>query len=233
MLLPDELDQSLFVARLPDDVVASLPQQRREALPQQDVVVGDRDAGCLFRCRHSAFLRAPGGVRNEQRIRTGQQVCVHAKYRATTRPLAVWRAAVGAAIIHAMTGRLTPDPPLTCLIVDDSPEFLDAAGQLLADDGITLVGLAATSDEAVEETLARRPDVALVDVELGTESGVDVARQLARLPDGGPPVILISAESLNELAELVDASGALGFVSKTELSGDAIRGLLARGNSGR
>jgi DNA-binding NarL/FixJ family response regulator len=117
--------------------------------------------------------------------------------------------------------------PLTCLIVDDSPEFFDAARQLLDEDGVTVVGLATTSDEAVEQALARQPDVALVDIELGAESGIDVARRLAGLPGGGPPVVLISAESGSELAELVDASGARGFLSKTELSGDAIRKLLA------
>jgi DNA-binding NarL/FixJ family response regulator len=121
--------------------------------------------------------------------------------------------------------------PLTCLIVDDSPSFFEAARQLLADDGVTVVGFAATSDQAVNETLALAPDVALVDIDLGTESGLDVARRLAGLPHGGPPVVLISAESGSELAELVDASGALGFVSKTDLSGDAIRKLLARAGS--
>jgi DNA-binding NarL/FixJ family response regulator len=122
--------------------------------------------------------------------------------------------------------------PLTCLIVDDSPEFLEAAKQLLVDDGVTVIGFAATSDQAVDETLALAPDVALVDIDLGPESGFDVAQRLAGLPNGGPPVVLISAESGSELAELVDASGALGFVSKTDLSGDAIRKLLARADSG-
>jgi DNA-binding NarL/FixJ family response regulator len=113
------------------------------------------------------------------------------------------------------------------LIVDDSPEFLEAARQLLDDDGVAVVGTAATAGQAISETLSLRPDVALVDVDLGTESGVDVARRLAGLPDGGPPVVLISAESGNELTELVAVSGAVGFVSKTDLSGDAIRTLLA------
>jgi DNA-binding NarL/FixJ family response regulator len=122
--------------------------------------------------------------------------------------------------------------PLTCLIVDDSPPFFEAARQLLTDDGVTVVGFAATADEAVSKTLALAPDVALVDIDLGTESGFDVAHRLAGLPDGGPPVVLISTESGSELAELVDASGARGFVSKTDLSGDAIRKLLARADSG-
>lgn len=130
-----------------------------------------------------------------------------------------------------MTGP-APASPLTCLIVDDSPQFFEAARELLAGDGVTVVGFAATSDQAIDETLTLRPDVALVDVDLGTESGFDVAHRLAGLPDGGPPVVLISAESGSELAELVDASGALGFVSKTDLSGDAIRTLVARADSG-
>ncbi|MFL5962095.1 MAG: response regulator [Gaiellaceae bacterium] len=123
--------------------------------------------------------------------------------------------------------------PLTCLIVDDSLEFLEAVRQLLTGDGVTVVGSAATSDEALEEALALRPDVALVDIDLGAESGIEVARRLAGLPGGGPPVVLISAESGSELAELVDASGASGFISKTDLSGDAIRKLLAQGDFGR
>jgi DNA-binding NarL/FixJ family response regulator len=137
-----------------------------------------------------------------------------------------------AAILHGAMTAPTPATPLTALIVDDSPPFFEAARQLLADDGVTVVGFAATSDQAVNKTLALAPDVALVDVDLGTESGFDVAQRLAELPQGGPPVVLISAESGSELAELVDGSGALGFVSKTDLSGDAIRKLLARTDSG-
>ena len=131
---------------------------------------------------------------------------------------------------------MTPPAPalsLTCVIVDDSPEFLAAARQLLADDGLSVVGVATTGDEAVAEASARHPDFALVDVDLGAESGFDVADRLAALPDGGPPVVLISAESGGELAELVDASVALGFVSKTDLDGDAIRKILARPTSRR
>jgi DNA-binding NarL/FixJ family response regulator len=141
----------------------------------------------------------------------------------------------GAAAAAILLGGMTASAPvtrLTCLIVDDSPPFLEAARLLLADDGVTVVGFAATSDQAVNKALALAPDVTLVDIDLGTESGFDVAQRLAGLPHGGPPVVLISAESGSELAELVDASGALGFVSKTDLSGDAIRKLLAHTDSG-
>ena len=125
-----------------------------------------------------------------------------------------------------------PVTSITCLIVDDSPQFFVAATELLADDGVTVVGLATTSDQAVDQALDLHPDVALVDIDLGTERGLDVAQRLAGLHDGGPAVVLMSVESGSELAELVTASGALGFVSKTDLSGDAIRQLLATRPSG-
>jgi DNA-binding NarL/FixJ family response regulator len=121
---------------------------------------------------------------------------------------------------------------LSCLIVDDSPQFLEAARMLLEDEGITVLGFASTSDEAVERATELRPDVVLVDVDLGTESGFDVAERLATLPERGPPVILISAESGSELAELVAASGALGFVSKTDLSAGEIERLVRRSHAG-
>ena len=52
--LPHELDQAVRVARLTDDVVAPLAQQRRETLAKQHVVVGDRDPLCALPFRHTA-----------------------------------------------------------------------------------------------------------------------------------------------------------------------------------
>jgi DNA-binding NarL/FixJ family response regulator len=122
--------------------------------------------------------------------------------------------------------------PLTCLIVDDSPQFFEAAKLLLEDDGVAVVGFARTSDEAVVSALELRPDVALVDVDLGEESGFDVAHRLAALPHGAPPIILISAESETELVEAVATSGALGFISKTDLSAGEIERLLRQASAG-
>jgi DNA-binding NarL/FixJ family response regulator len=122
--------------------------------------------------------------------------------------------------------------PITCLIVDDSFEFYEAARQLFAAEGVMVIGFAATSDEAVELTLALQPDVVLVDIGLGIESGVDAAQRLVAVANGGPPIVLVSAESYDELTELVDVSGARGFVSKTDLSGDTIRWFLDRADSG-
>jgi DNA-binding NarL/FixJ family response regulator len=114
---------------------------------------------------------------------------------------------------------------LRCLIVDDSARFLAAAGKLLEREGITVVGVASTSAEALERAQELRPDVALVDIDLGGESGFELARRIAEAP-APLPVILISTRSEDEFVELIETSPALGYLSKTNLSAHAVRQLL-------
>jgi CheY-like chemotaxis protein len=126
--------------------------------------------------------------------------------------------------------RCNPQPvSLRCLIVDDNGRFLDAARDLLEREGITVVAVASTSTEALRRVDDLRPDVVLVDIDLGEENGFDLARQLADAPDSEPsPVILISTYAERDFADLIAASPALGFLSKSDLSGHAIYEVLAR-----
>lgn len=111
--------------------------------------------------------------------------------------------------------------PLRCLIVDDNLEFADAAWRRLESEGFTMVGLATSSSEAVSMAESLRPDVALVDVQLGDESGVEVARLLAaRVPE--TRVVLISAHSKDDLTELLAEGPAVPFLHKAVLSAAAI-----------
>ena len=112
------------------------------------------------------------------------------------------------------------------LIVDDSPAFLEAAQAVLENEGMTVVGVASSSNEALERIRDLRPDVALVDIDLGDESGFDVARRLAAAADPALSLIIISSHDGDDFKELLEASPALGFVSKSSLSGDAIRAVL-------
>jgi CheY-like chemotaxis protein len=124
---------------------------------------------------------------------------------------------------------------LRCLIVDDNPYFLSAARCLLEHQGITVVGVASDSAEALRLAERLRPDVTLVDIDLGTECGLDLAGRL-RCAAGPPdlPVILISSHAEEDYGDLIAASPATGFVGKTVLSGDAIRAVLAAADdSGR
>jgi DNA-binding NarL/FixJ family response regulator len=120
------------------------------------------------------------------------------------------------------------------LIVDDNQLFLEAARALLEREGLRVVGVAATSAEALQRAEELRPEVILVDITLGSESGFDLARRLAgQRPGRGPTVILISTRAGADFADLIAQSPAAGFVPKPELSADAIRRIVDGRASGR
>src|SRR5438270_14003523 len=68
--------------------------------------------------------------------------------------------------------------PLRCHIVDDSSDFLRSARALLERQGVTVVGVASTGAEAIEQAEALWPDVLLLDIDLGQDSGFELARRL-------------------------------------------------------
>jgi two-component system nitrate/nitrite response regulator NarL len=115
---------------------------------------------------------------------------------------------------------------LSCVIVDDSAEFLEAARTLLEREGVAVVGVAATASDGLERVGELRPQVVLVDIDLGADSGFEVARRIAKTAPTG--VILMSTHAEDDFAELIAESAAAGFISKSDLSAHAIHGLLAR-----
>lgn len=119
---------------------------------------------------------------------------------------------------------------LRCVIVDDNHDFLRAAGDLLGHEGISVVGCASTGAEAYRACLELSPDIVLIDIDLGDETGIDVARRLAdqhrRAEE--PRMILISAYSEDDFADMIADSPAISFLAKPALSGTAIRGILDR-----
>jgi CheY-like chemotaxis protein len=116
---------------------------------------------------------------------------------------------------------------LRCLIVDDNLGFLQAARLLLEQEGLQVVGIATSGAEALRAVAELRPDVTLLDIDLGGESGFDVARRLADDRDSGPgQLILISTHSEEDLVDLIEESPAIGFLGKTALSATTIMGLL-------
>ncbi len=129
--------------------------------------------------------------------------------------------------MRAATPGCDPEPMLRCLIVDDGPRFLDAARGLLEGQGVTVVGVASNSADALQRTGELRPDVTLLDIDLvGSAAWNSAGTPRAGRPTPGP-VILISTHAEQDYAELIAASPVIGFLPKTALSGDAIRDLLA------
>ena len=116
---------------------------------------------------------------------------------------------------------------ISCLIVDDNEYFLRAAQVLLEREGLVVIGVTSTSDEAVRQVETLHPDVVLVDIFLGEENGLDLAERLSETSAGDrPTVILISTHSDRDAAELIASSVAAGFLQKTELSAAAVRNVV-------
>ena len=119
---------------------------------------------------------------------------------------------------------------MRCLIVDDSERFLDVARAGLHQDGIEVVGTATTSATALEQTGKLRPDVVLVDLGLGSESGLDLAQKLVEdYPYLDSRVVMVSTQAEEDVADLVLASVAVGFIPKRALSPAAVRRLVEKG----
>lgn len=118
--------------------------------------------------------------------------------------------------------------PLRLLIVDDDQAFLDAARATLDRDGLDVVGTATTPAAALADTEMLRPDCVLVSIGLRETSGFELVRQLvAGFPDLCSRIVLISARSEEELAEMIRESPAAGFIAKSKLSARAVRELVS------
>jgi DNA-binding NarL/FixJ family response regulator len=117
------------------------------------------------------------------------------------------------------------------LLVDDSQPFIDAATDLLRSQGLDVVGTATTGAEGVRLAEELRPDVVLVDVDLGPESGFDVTDEL--VSRGFHDVVLMSAYNEAEFVDLLAGSTALGFISKVQLTAERVVELAGSGRGER
>jgi CheY-like chemotaxis protein len=123
----------------------------------------------------------------------------------------------------------SPAKPIRVVIVDDNPEFLDSARRLLEHQGARVVDVASTNADALRSVQELRPDVTLVDVNIGEESGFDLAEALQDSDDEAPvPVILISTHAEPDLADMIETSPAIGFLAKSALSAGAITAAISR-----
>jgi DNA-binding NarL/FixJ family response regulator len=102
------------------------------------------------------------------------------------------------------------------LIVDDNAGFRQAARDLLQRQGADVVGVASNGAEAARLARELQPDCVLVDIELGPESGLDLATRLTT--EHHQRVVLISVYSETEFIDAIATTPALGFIPKADLS---------------
>ncbi len=111
------------------------------------------------------------------------------------------------------------------LLVDDHPAFAASARALLIHEGLDIVGVAATGEEALTMCHTLRPELLLLDIHLPGISGLDVAHELART-SFPPAMILISSDTDAGTDPMVLSAPVRGFLPKRDLTCAAIDALL-------
>jgi DNA-binding NarL/FixJ family response regulator len=133
-----------------------------------------------------------------------------------------------------VTEPIDPAPPIRVAIVDDHPVLREGTAALLAaQPGLEMAGVAGTVDEATALVESTEIDVLLLDIRLGTDSGLRWLSPGAESPTRPrPAVVVLTSYDYPQYAEAALRLGASGFVLKTapiaELL-DAIRRAAAGG----
>jgi CheY-like chemotaxis protein len=151
---------------------------------------------------------------------------------APVRPTPGHTAAPGAAPTPRSVGEGGGGPVLRVLLVDDHRVLREGLGGLLRlEPDLAVVGEAADGPSAIEQATRLRPDVIVMDVNLGEMSGVEATRAIrAVLPD--VRVVGLSMHVDPDVAEAMRAAGAAAYVTKggpAQDLFDAIRGCAGAG----
>ena len=127
-------------------------------------------------------------------------------------------------------------PPLTAVIVDDAPEYIQVVRLLLLrlPDLVTVVGEAANGEEALAVILRKRPDIVITDLVMPGLDGIGLTKHIRReLPQTS--VILMSSFTEDAYRLMTSDSGADSFVQKGVLYDallPAVRDLISRRPAG-
>jgi DNA-binding NarL/FixJ family response regulator len=121
---------------------------------------------------------------------------------------------------------------LKVLIVDDSASFRGSLRDLLCQQLPRVLVLEAEGGtEAMEQLGRTTPDLAFIDIELGTGSGLDLPRNIrVRYPD--MPIAIITNYDLPEYRLAARDCGANSFFSKTTSSAEDILAWVAFASPG-
>lgn len=100
--------------------------------------------------------------------------------------------------------------PLRILIVEDEALISMDLEYVLSDLGHEIVGVAASSEEAIEMAAEHKPDLAFVDIQLlDGPTGVDVAASFAR---ENVTKVVFTSGNINRIP--ADFAGAVGSIGK-------------------
>lgn len=104
------------------------------------------------------------------------------------------------------------------IIVDDHPIFRMGMAELLnQEDDFTVCGMAEDIAGARRVIQEHRPDLAIIDITLAGENGLDLVKELAG-EKSGPQILVLSMHDEQVWAERAIRAGARGYIMKKEAS---------------
>ena len=110
------------------------------------------------------------------------------------------------------SGPVPASKPVTVLVADDQRLVREGIASLLdIQEGIRVVGEAVNGDEAVEQALALRPDVVLMDVRMPVLDGIAATAQVHRQLPGCQVIMLTTFDDEEYIVKSLRA-GAVGYV---------------------
>ncbi len=120
---------------------------------------------------------------------------------------------------EAAGGGLSATPRTVVVAEDEALIRLDVV-EMLTEAGYSVVGEAATGEEAVQLAERLRPDVVVMDVKMPVLDGISAAERIAagRIA----PVVLLTAFSQQELVERARDAGAMAYVVKPFTAADVL-----------
>jgi CheY-like chemotaxis protein len=116
---------------------------------------------------------------------------------------------------------------LSILVVEDNEDNQEIARLILEREGYR-VDLAATSAEVRQRISAHRPDLILMDVRLGSEDGLEVARGLKADPaTAAIPIVALTAMGASDHLAAAGCAGSISKPIDTRVFPAQVRGYLA------
>lgn len=116
--------------------------------------------------------------------------------------------------------------PVTVVVVDDHTIFRQALRELLeSSDAVTVVDEAATTEQAIEVITAHQPQVALVDLDLGEETGLRIIEVCRERAPRTRYLMLSAHDNVHDLRRAM-AVGAHGYLLKGVTAGQLVDGIV-------
>jgi DNA-binding NarL/FixJ family response regulator len=128
-------------------------------------------------------------------------------------------------------GRIAPGKCMRVLVADDHPIVMSGCRTVLADEPDIVLLEASDAESAERAFVAEQPDICLIDINLPTVSGFELARRVLA-QDAGARIIMFSMNDDPVFVARAIEVGAKGFVSKTGDPQDLVEAIREVGKGG-